>query len=235
MTTGIVSLSAGLDCTTSLALAIEAGVDVKQAVFFDYGQRATQKEKDAAKAIADHYGIPFEVIELPFLKNITKTALVNTDVSVPEPDAGSLDAILHMQDTAAAVWVPNRNGIMVSVLAGYADSFGYDEIIVGWNAEECTTFSDNTPQCAQAMTEALMYTTQQQPVVKSYVQSYNKMEIVSEALRVNAPVHLLWSCYHGQDKMCGKCESCKRCVRAFTATGNWDKVKDSFSELCLQA
>lgn len=235
MPTGIVSLSAGLDCTTSLALALEAGVEVKQAVFFNYGQRATNKEAEAAAKIAEHYNIPFEIIDLPFLKNITKTALVNEAETIPNPDINTLDAILHMQKTAAAVWVPNRNGIMVSILAGYADSFGYDEIIVGWNAEECTTFSDNTPQCAYAMTESLMYTTNVQPVVKSYVQSYNKMEIVAEAIRTNVPMSLLWSCYHGKEKMCGECESCKRFIRAWHATGNWEHVKNNFGEVCVKA
>jgi 7-cyano-7-deazaguanine synthase len=218
-----------MDCVASLAIAKSKGIDVKQAVFFDYGQRAARKEEAAAKKIADYYGLCFETITLDFLKNITKTSLVNTDANVPNPDIGQLDAILHMQQTASAVWVPNRNGIMVNILAGYADSFGYDQIIVGWNAEECTTFSDNTPQCATACTEALLYTTQQQPQVISYVQNMNKMEIVDKVVELGVPAELLWSCYHGGEGMCGECESCKRFARAFSATGHWDLVKNNFS------
>ena len=232
MTTAIIALSSGLDCVTSLAIALSKGVEVKQAIFFDYGQRAAKKEEEHAKKVAEYYNIPFEVIELPFLKKITKTALVNKDVSVPEPPTGGLDAILSMQKLALQVWVSNRNGVIVNILGAYADSFEYDEILVGWNAEEGVEFSDNLPQCAAACTESLTYTTQYQPVVKSYVQSMNRMEIVHEAIHLSAPIHLMWSCYHGEDKKCGNCESCKRFRRAFEATGNWEVVKDRFEESC---
>jgi 7-cyano-7-deazaguanine synthase len=233
MTTAIIALSSGLDCVTSLALALEAGVEVKQALFFDYGQKAANKEVFSASIIADHYNVPFDVIDLPFLKNITKTALVNVDSDIPNPDASRLDAVFEMQATAASVWVPNRNGLILNILAAYADSFEYDEIILGTNAEEAITFPDNSPQGMAAVTEALQYTTQHQPIVKSYVQSFNKMEIAQKAIDLDVPLHFLWSCYHGGEKFCGKCESCKRFTRGFTATGNWDKVKDNFADPSL--
>lgn len=232
MPTGIVSLSAGLDCTTSMAIALEEGVEVKQAVFFNYGQKAAKKEEEYAGKIAEHYGIPFEVIELPWLKKITKTALVNEGKDVPVPPSGGLDAILHMQKLALQVWVPNRNAVIWNILGSYADSFNYDMIIVGNNAEEAPEFSDNSPQCIRQLNKALAYTTQKQPVVKSFVEPYNKMEIVHEALRLGVPINLLWSCYLGEDKKCGDCESCRRFRRAFERTGNWDKIKDRFDEKC---
>ena len=228
--TAIVALSSGLDCVTSMAIAIDKGVDVKKAVFFDYGQRAAEKEKEHAALVAKHYGVEFEVVELPWLAKITKTSLVNRDESVPEPDAEMLDAIIPMQDTAAATWVCNRNGVIANILGAYADSEGYGQILFGLSGEESSTFPDNLPEFAEALTHSMTYSTQVQPTVLSYVNCMNKMEIVNKAVELNVPINLMWSCYHGGRYMCKKCESCKRFVRAFTATGNWDLVKNKFNE-----
>lgn len=229
MTTGIVCLSSGLDCVTSLAIALDTGVDVKQAIFFDYGQKACLKEFKQATEVAKYYNIPLTRIELPWLKEITKTSLVNEEALVPTPDSEKLDVIFDMHQTAAAVWVPNRNGVMTNILAAFCDSFGYDEIIVGFNGEEAVTFADNTFQCAAALTESFSYTTRQQPVVKSYVQSLNKMEISLTSVKLQVPLDLVWSCYHSGDYMCGECESCKRFIRAFKSTNNWSLVAHKFN------
>ena len=38
---------------------------------------------------------------------------------------------------------------------------------------------------------------------------WNKVEIIHEAIRLKIPIHLTWSCYKGEEKECGVCDSCR--------------------------
>lgn len=215
-TTAIVLLSAGLDSTTSLALAREAGVEITHAIAFDYGQKAAQAEWRQAQAIAAHYQLAVQKVELPWLGALNNSTLSDQNTeAIPQVDIASLDNVMGVTlASAAKVWVPNRNGLFMNIAAVWADRFGLNEIITGFNAEEAVTFPDNTPQFAEAITHALAFSTQVQPRVHSYVQHLNKVEIVQEALRLAVPLHLLWSCYQAGEQHCGACESCSRLKRA---------------------
>ena len=78
----IILLSGGLDSLVCLG-AVKEEYDVELALTFDYGQKSAKQEIKASKELAEYYDIKHEIIELPFLKNITKTALVD-DKDIPE-------------------------------------------------------------------------------------------------------------------------------------------------------
>ena len=143
MQKSLVLLSAGLDSTLSLLKAKEEST-VKIALTFDYGQRARQKETGQAAKIASHLGIAHQVIKLSFFQGFTYNALTNKDLKLPEIKAEDLDNLDVTQETAKAVWVPNRNGIFLNIAAGIAETNGYSFMYVGFNAEEAATFPDNS-------------------------------------------------------------------------------------------
>ncbi len=232
MTTAIVLLSAGLDSTVSLALAQEAGMTVLMGLCFDYGQRAAEAEWRQAQQLADHYQIPLQRIELPWLGAITKTALSKDSTEeLPEVAIADLDSIIGITlNSAAKVWVPNRNGLLINIAGAFADAEGYTEILTGFNAEEAATFPDNTPQFAEAVSKSLAYSTQAQPKAKSYVQHLNKVEILREAVRLKVPVEKLWSCYTSGTYHCGRCESCSRLRRALTGGGHPEYLSQLFGD-----
>lgn len=231
-TTAIALLSAGLDSTVSLALALEAGLKVRQALCFDYGQRAAPMEKQAAQALAAHYGLSLEIITLPWLKAITHTALVSEDTqAIPTVTLSQLDQVATVTlASARQVWVPNRNGLIINIAAAFADVFGDRVILTGFNAEEAVTFPDNTPQFSQAITHSLAFSTQVQPEVCSFVQSLGKIEIFQEALRLAVPLEWIWSCYREGPLHCGRCESCSRLWRAAAAHRQLDRIQAKFQE-----
>ena len=107
----IALLSGGLDSTVNFKRALEEG-EVALALTLDYGQRSAQREIEAAKAITSRYGVAHRVTPLPWLAEITTTALVNRDRNLPTPADGDLDSAAD--ETAAAVWVPNRNGVFIN-------------------------------------------------------------------------------------------------------------------------
>lgn len=215
----VVLLSSGLDSVVSFKRALDEG-GVELAITFDYGQKAASKEIETAEKLCRRYHVRHMVMDLPWLKEITNTGLVKGEV--PEPKEHELDDVAKCEKTALQVWVPNRNGLFLNIAACYADAFGYDRIVCGFNAEEGVTFPDNTPEFAAAVDRSLSYSTMKKPTVYTPVIGMTKTEIVKEGVRIGAPLDLSWSCYHSGSKPCGKCESCMRRARAFKSAG----VKD---------
>lgn len=227
---GVILLSAGLDSTVAMAMYLkseQAGI----ALTIDYGQRAAKQEITRAGCLAAHYGLEHTVVKLPFLAQVTRTSLVNRDASVPEVDAADLDRVLDVTlRSAEKVWVPNRNGLFINLAAALAESREFNCIVAGFNAEEAATFPDNSPQFVIAANQALAFSTLNQVKVISPTQNLNKMEIVRMGLTLNIPWQHLWSCYHGGDKMCGRCESCSRLKRALESQAAAKELNVLFSE-----
>lgn len=214
----VVLLSGGLDSTVSLAHALRES-EVNLCLTFDYGQRAANREKRAAAALCAHYQVEHRVIELPFLRDITSTALVKDDLELPEPERAELDVLKASNSSVAAVWVPNRNGIFINIAAAFAESRQCELVVTGFNREEAVTFPDNSLEFVAAAGHALSFSTMNKVKVVSYTQRLNKVEIIKLGVRLCIPFNHIWSCYRGYDKMCGNCESCQRFMRASKQAG----------------
>jgi 7-cyano-7-deazaguanine synthase len=209
-------LSGGLDSVVATTVAVGEG-SVELALTFDYGQRAAPAEIAAARAVCRELGVTHRAIELPWLAEITTTALVNREQELPRLGTDELDDAGSTEASAAAVWVPNRNGIFINIAAAFAESLGCEAIVCGFNAEEGQTFPDNTAAYAEAATAALGYSTLSKVRVWSPTQDLTKVEIVALARRIGAPLQHVWSCYEPGPKPCGECESCLRFARAMAA------------------
>ncbi|MGB9791060.1 MAG: 7-cyano-7-deazaguanine synthase QueC [Thermacetogeniaceae bacterium] len=214
----IVLLSGGLDSAVCLAKAVREG-EVRLALNFSYGQRAEERERESARKLAEHYGVPFEALELPFLKSLTDTALVSEEMPLPEPDPDDLDDPQKGKENALQVWVPNRNGLFVNIAACYAESLGCDLIVAGFNAEEAKSFPDNSADFVEAANRAFFYSTRTGVRLISYTQELTKAEIARLGAELGLPFELVWSCYRGDERMCGRCESCRRFRRAVGEAG----------------
>ena len=222
---GIILLSGGLDSLVSIA-AMKT-VDFKLALTFDYGQKSFPKEEEAAKKIAEYYGIEHKIIELKWLKEITKTALVSGH-KIPELEEKNLDNLEITAQSSKNVWVPNRNGLFVNIAASFADAFDYETIVIGANKEEAATFPDNSKEFIENINNSLKYSALKHVEVAAPLIDLNKEEIIKRAIEEDAPVELINSCYDSGDKHCGKCESCTRLKRALEKNGCFDLIKKLF-------
>ena len=211
----VVLLSGGLDSSANLAIADHFDRPVL-ALTVDYGQRAAEPEIRAARQLAGYYGVPHRVLDLRWLGGLGGSALTESSIDIPEPESARLDDEKSASETARAVWVPNRNGVLINAAAALAESIGAQQVVVGFNKEEAATFPDNSSQFLGTANLALKYSTAGKVKLACYTDMMVKSEIV-EALRnlpKPFPFEQVWSCYHGGEKMCGKCESCKRFFRA---------------------
>ena len=212
MQKAIALLSGGLDSAVATALWLESGNSIHLALTLDYGQRAAREEARAAKAFADRHALPWERIQLPFLeKAAAGSALVNPDRKLP----GGTSEQPGDHASAAAVWVPARNLVFLSVAAALAEAAGIDVLLTGFNAEEAQTFPDNSADFLDAMNRALALATRTAVRVESPTLSMDKPAIAVEAHRLGIKPTDLWSCYGAGPEPCGVCESCLRSARAW--------------------
>lgn len=221
MKKSIILLSGGLDSLVSLGLKKDE-LNITLALTFDYGQKSLEKEILASAKICEYYDIEHKVIKLDWLREITKTSLVSSD------DVPSGEALIDSNQSAKSVWVPNRNGLFLNVAGCFADSYGYDYLLIGANKEEAQTFSDNTQQFIDAVNNEFKFSTQSPPEVIAPLINCNKNDIVMLALKHGIPLELTMSCYQGGERHCGICESCSRLKKALEANHDSYYIKVLF-------
>ena len=209
-------LSGGLDCT--VATSVFAGEYEIHAITFNYGQKAFERELEAAKEICAKMNWTHEVIDLPWLAKISTSSL-NTSEDIPEVSIDDLDDAEKSSESASSVWVPARNMVFTSIAVSYAESIGAEKIIVGWDAEEAATFPDNSKEFLNTFNELIDVGSPENIKIEAPAIDLTKEEIVKLGVEVGAPMEISYSCYKGGKKHCGVCESCMRRKRAFTQLG----------------
>jgi 7-cyano-7-deazaguanine synthase len=214
----VLLLSGGLDSAANLALCREYD-EPTLAITARYGQRAADREIAAAKKLCHYYDVKHEVVDIAWLGRLGGSSLTSYDQAMPELKSNQLDDLSVIHDTAKAVWVPNRNGVLINLAAAYAERQGARRVVVGFNREEATTFPDNSVAFLKAATASLGYSTANGVEVFSYTAEMDKTEIVARlaSLAQAFPFESVWSCYHGGESPCGNCESCQRYQRAKAA------------------
>jgi 7-cyano-7-deazaguanine synthase len=215
-------LSGGLDSTVATAYFQEKYQI--HTITFDYGQRSANMEIKSSKAICEKLGLKHTVIELPWLAQLGGSALIGRE-QIPRLEMDQLDDKEFCSESASKVWVPGRNIVFTAIATSFAEAEGAESIIVGWDLEEAATFPDNSREFLEAFNNLLEIGTLEPIKIESPVIDLNKEEIVKLGIRINAPLNLSYSCYLGEKKHCGTCESCMRRKRAFINAGIEDKTE----------
>lgn len=216
MARAVALLSGGLDSGVALGLWRESGGEVAACLTFDYGQRSAEREAAAAQALAGRWGLPWFSVNLPWLGELAGhagSALVGRDRELPRGTAERPGD----EASAAAVWVPARNAVLISAAGAWAEAHGAEAVVVGFNREEAATFSDNSPAFLMGANELLRLGTRTGVRVESPTLDRDKRQIVAEARRLGLRSDDFWSCYDAGPDPCGRCESCLRSVRAWSA------------------
>lgn len=224
-TSSIVLLSGGLDSLASFHWARHE-TDLMLGLTFHYGQRAAEREIQASANICRHADVQHKVIKLPWFETMKSSALVNEGQALPKLNIKDLENQTETRRSAKAVWVPNRNGVFLNIAASLAEDMVANWIVVGFNKEEAQTFADNSQAFVEITNQFFKYSTNEKVIVKSPMGDKTKTETLRWLLDQDIDLSHLWSCYRGEDKMCGSCESCVRCQRALKEAGanRWSEV-----------
>lgn len=217
----VILLSGGLDSLVALGyLNLIDDYDVELALTFDYGQKAAKEEIKASEKICKYYGIEHKVIELDWLRDITKTSLVS-DNEIPTEG-------FETTKSAESVWVPNRNALFINIAACFCDSYKFNYIIYGANKEEANTFPDNTELFRAQISELFNTSTLVKPKVIAPLINCTKGDIVKIAVENNMPLDLVMSCYNSGEGHCGNCESCHYLKKALLENGCQEYINKLF-------
>lgn len=220
MPKAVVLLSGGLDSTTTLAMALNDGSEVFP-ISFRYGQRH-DKELRSASEICEHYGVKHTIIDIDL--SSFQSALTNPDIYVPHDRKGALDAEIPV------TYVPARNIVFLSIAAGLCESVGADRIYIGANVVDYSGYPDCRPEFFDSFENMLTKGTKAgvegNPIkIMTPILNMSKADIVRTAKKLNVPLHLTWSCYEGNDKACGKCDSCILRLKGFKEAGYEDDIE----------
>jgi len=192
----LVICSSGLDSTTVAAYAVSVhGPDKTTLIHFNYGCRATSKEIEAVKKIAEYLKCELDII--PMI-NFGGSSLLDPDAPLAEGAAGA---------EYAHEWVPARNLMMLTHTVAYAEAKGFGHIYLGTNLEEAGAYPDNEEQFILDFNN-LLYGAVQNGIkieIHSPLGGMMKHEIIPFGMNYNTPYHLTWSCYRGDDRPCNSC------------------------------
>jgi 7-cyano-7-deazaguanine synthase len=217
MPKAVVLLSGGLDSTVTLAHAIKDGNETT-ALSLRYGQRHS-REIISAKAVAEHYGVRHIITDLDL--SVFRSSLIGGcgDVGKDRKDIGN-----DIPDT----YVPARNMILMSIAAGLCESVGAGMIYIGANSVDYSGYPDCRKEFFAAFEEMISKGTKAgtegRPIkIITPILDMSKPDIIRLGKRLNAPLHLTWSCYDGGERPCGRCDSCVIRKKGFADAGYEDR------------
>ena len=197
----VVIFSGGMDSTTVLYWTIQHyGKENTTALTFDYGSKHSFREIASSIGICKHLGIKQEVVRLPFIKELFKSNLLQGGEDIPE---GHYEDE-NMKDTV----VPFRNGIMLSIAIGYAESIGADEVLFGAHQGDHAIYPDCRPQFIKSIRETAYHGTYNHIKLNAPFWSNTKGEIAERGKELGIDYNMTWTCYKGGQEPCGKCGAC---------------------------
>ena len=205
----VVVYSGGLDSTVLLYHATEVfGKKNVEAVSFDYGSKHNKKELECAKWNANNLKIKHTIFDLSEVIGAHfKSALLNSGGDIPHGHY----AAENMKETV----VPLRNGIMLMIAAGYADSHGMDQVWIGAHGGDHAIYADCRVAFNRALNITIQEGTDQRVSIAAPFNDWLKHDIVARGKELNVPFEKTWSCYEGQDIPCWKCGTCVERKEAF--------------------
>jgi 7-cyano-7-deazaguanine synthase len=216
----VVSLSGGLDSCVAAAIAKAEGCELAL-LHADYGQLTEGRERFAFKAIADFYAVPeSHRLLIPFasLRLIGGSALTDPALALPEGD-------LERQGVPVS-YVPFRNAHLLATAVSWAEVLGAKRIYVGFVEEDSSGYPDCREVFLRAFEQAANLGTKPETRLELFAPLIHlkKSAIVNRGVALGAPLQLTWSCYQGEEKACGCCDSCLLRLRGFKEAGIADPI-----------
>jgi 7-cyano-7-deazaguanine synthase len=210
----ILILSGGMD---SVTLLYDYQERIALAVSFDYGSNHNAKEIPFAKMHCERLGIPHVVIPLDFMPKYFHSSLLEGSEAIPEghyADENMKSTVVHF-----------RNGIMLSIAVGIAESNGLQFVMMANHGGDHTIYPDCTPEFVAAFDEAARAGTFVNVGLLSPFCQLTKADIARRGRQLGIDYSETWSCYKGGEVHCGKCGTCVERREALAEAGIDDPTR----------
>ena len=223
----VVLLSGGLDSSTTMALAQEAGFEA-YCLSFRYGQRHAHELLCAEKIALAMNAARHVVVDID-LRTFGGSALTS-DMEVPKdrlPD--------DLRTGIPITYVPARNTVFLSFALAWAEVLNSTDIFIGVNALDYSGYPDCRPDYIAAYESMANLATRagvegaQRLKIHTPLISLTKAQIIQEGLRLGVDYSLTMSCYDPSPsgQPCGCCDACQLRQRGFKQLGIMDPALPS--------
>lgn len=204
----VLIVSGGMD---SITMLYEYKERIALGISFDYGSNHNAREIPFAAMHCERLGIKHIVINLGFMHQYFKSSLLEGAEAIPE---GNYD-----DENMKSTVVPFRNGIMLSIAAGVAESNGLKYVMMANHGGDHTIYPDCRPEFVSAMSEATRLGTYPGIEVLAPYTGITKSDIARHGKALGIDYAETWSCYKGGEHHCGKCGTCRERIEALADVG----------------
>ncbi len=201
-------LSGGMDSVTMLH---DFKDRIALAVTFQYGSNHNKREAWCARKNCEKLGIEWLEIDLGFMGRYFNSSLLSGADAIPEGH--------YADENMRSTVVPFRNGIMLSVAAGLAESRGLRGVMIANHAGDHTIYPDCRTGFVTAMAKAVSEGTFDHLDLKAPYTFMTKNQIARRGKELGVDYSLTYSCYKGGPTHCGKCGTCIERMEALADAG----------------
>ena len=214
MKDSVIIVSGGMDSTT---LLYDRRDEIALAISFDYGSNHNAREIPYAEMHCKRLGIEHITIPLDFMHKYFRSSLLEGADAIPEGHY----AAENMKSTV----VPFRNGIMLAIAAGVAESRNLTKLLIANHGGDHTIYPDCRPEFISAIDSATNAGTYVGVRVVAPYTNITKGDIARIGKKLGIDYAETWSCYKGGEKHCGKCGTCVERKEALADAGIEDRTE----------
>ena len=211
----LILLSGGIDSAVALWKMKEMNYDI-YTITFNYNKRF-DKEIECCNKISDVSGsISHKTINLNFLSEF-EDEIYNES-----------SPLFNNKNNIPPNYIPSRNLIFYSIALWWAETLGIETIVGGHNKNDIDSFPDSNTDFFHQLTNLANDSTYGSRKISYNIlmplSKLNKKQVIEEALRLNVPLNLTWSCEKQEDIPCKLCRSCKLRLDSFSILGTQDPL-----------
>ncbi len=204
----ILILSGGMD---SVTLLYDYQERIALAISFDYGSNHNAKEIPFARLHCERLGIKHLVIPLDFMAKYFRSSLLEGSEAIPEGH--------YAEENMKSTVVPFRNGIMLAIATGMAESNDLQYVMMANHGGDHTIYPDCRPEFVEAVDGAAHARTDNGGHLRSPGCDRTQAHIASRGKALGIDYAETWSCYKGGEKHCGCCGTCVERKEALAEAG----------------
>lgn len=210
----VIVVSGGMDSVTMLH---EFAGRIAMAVSFDYGSNHNAREIECAVKHCRALQIPHITIPLEFMQKYFRSSLLSGADAIPEGH--------YADENMKSTVVPFRNGIMLAIACGLAESNGLKRVMIANHFGDHSIYPDCRSAFVNAMSAAMQEGTYDRIEVFAPYTGISKTDIAVRGKALGIDYSTTYSCYKGGERHCGRCGTCIERKEALAGAGIEDDTQ----------